>query len=478
MAFFNPSVDKSSLLLDESYSINYSQLVDSWGQLDSIFTERVTKDLKCLFIRVRNTIDSLKVVSYLMDRRINFYITSSLSANNQVPDFCDYILQIGGRHDVPIVSDESVFTLTPSATSNENAPIAPNSGSIFLSTSGSTGAPKYIYFRSDRLLGNAKEVCNHFGMGPKMKMLIPVPIGHMFGLGVGVLPSLLSGAQICLIEKNNILKLYQRIQTFKPHITLITPNVISMLLEYKKNISNGFYISAGDQLGNDIASEFEVHFGRLINLYGSSEMGAIGTSYLGEERSRPHSEIIPLNNVELKIAGSGDKGEILCLRNNRFDHYVDNDGEIIPKTIDGWFETKDLGCKTGKDTFKILGRTNNTIIRSGFLISLKEVEERLQMLFTSFNEIVVVKRKVNSTKGSELIAIFETTQKINSETREHIIQSCHDKILNYMRPDKIFFINQMPRLVSGKIDRSTLNNQVINYERSKKKDQLGIIGKH
>ena len=94
--------------------------------------------------------------------------------------------------------------------------------------------------------------------------------------------------------------------------------------------------------------------------------------------------------MEVRVAA--DTQQIECRRNPGFESYVDEWG--VPcgdeSYSDGWFATRDAGWMDGASCFKVLGRTDNCINRSGFLVSLDEVGTLVEDLCPEISRAVVI----------------------------------------------------------------------------------------
>jgi len=451
----------------------FSQETTGWpgaaryGVVSSYFKILLSSRFQCVYLEADNSLFSLQVLLYLLENDINFYITSSVHAGKHIPPFCDVAI-------VNTKTSDGELTLIRNENFVRNETLKSNTGAIFMSTSGSTGTPKFIFFPKHRLFCNAQRVAKHLNLEKGSRVLVPVPIGHMFGLGVGVIPALIAEAHMQLIEKNNVLKLYEKLHAYRPDVTLITPAIVSMMLEFKKTITKTKFVSAGDLLDQAAAREFEASFGTLINLYGCSEMGAMGTS--SGNGAPDHNIIFPLKGVTLQIDHTA-AAEILCNRDDRFEFYIDEYGNKTESDDGVWYRTKDRGEPTREGGIRISGRLNDTINRLGFLLSYNDIECKLQAEFSDFQKILVTKGKHHGVHGVDLVAFFEYSEtNFTSQRAEQVWLQCKRSLQNHLKPDYIFFIKKLPRLQNGKIDRVTINEKLINYEQTNCHGKYSIFG--
>ena len=124
---------------------------------------------------------------------------------------------------------------------------------LLLRTSGSLGKPKLVVHLHTKLLANAVNVVERLGLKSGDRCLIPVPLAHMYGLGVALLPSLYVGASIELIERANMIRYLAQEKTFQPTIGFLTPSLCRMLnrprslpCAYRGAIVGGDRLSSAD----------------------------------------------------------------------------------------------------------------------------------------------------------------------------------------------------------------------------------------
>jgi acyl-coenzyme A synthetase/AMP-(fatty) acid ligase len=443
----------SNTLCDEHGAIRYADLPGMLDEVDAFFNRHQKSQVFCVGLPVQNNLLQAMVILYLLSEKINFFLFSGNSTNQQMPFFCDKILKIPSKDLAALeLIDNPGYV-------DKDREIKKGSGAVFLSSSGTSGPVKYVYFKQEKLIQNARNCISRFGFNSKSRILVPVPVGHMYGLGVGLLPALVAGANICLIEKNNIIKLFEMLAGFGPDFTLINPTVCKMILLLDKNISSEtVYITAGEKLEEKIHEEFESKYGLLINLFGCTELGAIGTSLTDDVQSRVGGVLRPMDGVEI-IISQEHKEEIVCRHNAGFEHYIDQygDTDATRSTDNTFYNTRDRGMDAGNGNFKVMGRIDNCVNRAGFLISLEEIESSLKELFAGLRQVVVFEASVQESMLTRLVAVCETAGRFELDENE-ISKICRKKMRRYFIPDEFHFVQDMPRLGNGKPDRFFLKN--------------------
>jgi acyl-coenzyme A synthetase/AMP-(fatty) acid ligase len=184
---------------------------------------------------------------------------------------------------------------------------------------------------------NAVNCVHRFEITPNQRLLIPVPIYHMYALGAAIIPGVIAGASINLLEKTNIITYLDREKQYQPNVSFLTPPLCDMFLRARKSpYRYSLVVTAGDRITPNTFKNFETKFGKLVNLYGSTELGAIATSQLNDPlniRSNGILETMP--GVTMDFADKESENdpervsEIICSHDYGFDTYVDKKGRKI-----------------------------------------------------------------------------------------------------------------------------------------------------
>jgi acyl-coenzyme A synthetase/AMP-(fatty) acid ligase len=454
-----------NVLCDGDISVSYAAIPEILDELDVSFTQQHRSEICCVGVIMENTVAHALLVLYFLSEGINFFLLSVDSpVHNDIPAFCDRILTLVKDGDTGPLAGRHMRMRPNPAYHGKPMDIRPGSACACFSSSGTSGRAKYICFRHLPLLRNAGNCLERFGINSASKILIPVPAGHMFGLGVGLLPALLAGASICLIEKNNIVKLLGKTAEFRPSVTLLTPAVIRMLLLLnKQSTSEGFYITAGEKISRQAYQDFEKAYGPLFNLYGCTEMGAIAVSSGSQNDGEARIEgfIKPLPHVEVRT-GEAPAGQLLCRHNAGFETYINSEGMILvtPALADGWYATSDTGILEQERGFRVIGRMDHCVNRSGFLVSLDEIGMILEDKFMEIRQAVVFESEDENSLTTKLTAVCELAGGclMEGNTARSVCKSIMNR---YQVPDEFYFIRDMPRLGSGKPDRKFI---IANYK--------------
>jgi acyl-coenzyme A synthetase/AMP-(fatty) acid ligase len=453
-----PLLESAGIIGDSTTECTYTSVLASFQILDELFYTREHSVQSCISIFAGNTAGHAIAILYLIHKRINFFLGSSdMITNTSIPDFSDKILHVETIKEAGGTSFNYNITSNP-AFQAKGGLLSEQNGLAAFSSSGSTGTPKFICYQVEKLLRNIDNCVQHFGIKNTSRVLIPVPVSHMFGLGVGFLPAIRAGASICLIEKNNVLRFLDKIQLFKPDMVLVNPTFCKMLLQLDKPFSfKGTFISAGETMKPSVHKAFTEKFGHLVNLYGCTEMGAMATTHVAKSDGIPPVLLVePLKDVSFRQTNN-DTREILCSYTAGFDCYIDHTGARMDDQPfeDGWYKTRDAGRCNEYNQWEITGRIDLCINRSGFLLSLQELETQLTAILHVIEQVVVVE-----SGEHHLFAVCQLKEAHNL-TSELARKACMDKLPRYAIPDTFLFTKELPRLYNGKFDRQTIKNNFL-----------------
>jgi MoaA/NifB/PqqE/SkfB family radical SAM enzyme len=324
-------------------------------------------------------------------------------------------------------------------------------GRLAVLSSGTSGESKLIVHDHARLLRQAEACIRRFGLTATDTVILPVPIFHMFGLGAAFLPALIAGAAVDLVDQANLPRFLSHEVASEPNVAFMVPSFAETLLKGRRgDRAYRLTVMAGDRVRESTFSAYEARFGPVVQLYGSSEMGAIAsTSPDDPVRRRQHTVGSPLEGVELRLDGAD--GELLmCRHENGFLGYAGEDG--APRPPHEWWSTGDRAVRDD-GAIRILGRVDDRLKRDGVLVSLRAVEHALEALPEVRSAAAVAGEP--GPRGLELVAFCVVTRGAPFEGAD-LKRSLAMTASRGLVPDRIELIAQMPLLASGKVDRQAL----------------------
>ncbi|MCX7096478.1 MAG: class I adenylate-forming enzyme family protein [Methylococcales bacterium] len=450
----------SAVLTDEALVCHYRDIPAVFTKLAAFFAEQGIGLQDGVVLDCENSLPSALVLLFLLEHGYHFLLSKPENSDKSPPKFCRYQLQIQASSLEP-----SEFLTVIDHPANSISPVG-EEPKLYLRTSGSTGEPKIIVHTHAKLLGNITMCVQRLGINAATRMALPVPISHMFGLGAGFLPGISVGASIDLQKGANIIRFLQREKEFDPNTIFMTPIFCESLLKGRKSPRPyQLTVVAGDRLRAGVFNQYESLFGCLVQLYGSTEMGAIAAGNpLDTGETRRLAVGLPMPDVQIRIDkttaqvsdDSHDSGEIWCKRSYGFSECWDQHGQTTGlEQIDGegWFGTRDLGRLLQNGTIEVIGRCDHSIKRDGLLVMFADVEAALLKIAGVEATAVVASGESLRGKGLWAFCVIAEDSGLDSAA---IRSCCFDLLPKRAIPDKVLVLETMPQLPNGKLDRRTL----------------------
>lgn len=283
----------------------------------------------------------------------------------------------------------------------------------------------------------------------------------MYGLGAGFLPATMVGASIDLQEQSNILKYLERERHFNPTVAFLTPLLCDMLVQGRR-ISRPYklVVTAGDKIKEDLFRAFDARFGPLVNLYGSTEMGAVAACEPTDTVAVRATTNKLMTAVQMKLDDDSDDpeetriGELYCKHEYGFEEYLDEQGKKIASSPLEWFKTGDLGKLLPNGYIQVMGRCDHSVNRSGFLVLFTDIEKAMEKI-EAVTQVVVV-AVTGEEKWGQRIAAFCVLSQNATLSDTQIRAACFDLLPKYAIPDQVLIVKELPTLPSGKLDRQVL----------------------
>jgi long-chain acyl-CoA synthetase len=225
-----------------------------------------------------------------------------------------------------------------------------------------------------------------------------------------------------------------------------------------------FWGSGAAPLPPEIVAPFEARFGgRLLEGYGLTEAAPVVSAHRYSGERRLGSVGRPIPDVEVAILGDDDRampaGEIgeVCVRGpNVMLGYYQMPEETARTIRGGWLHTGDMGRLDADGFLYIVERKKDLIIRGGFNIYPREVEDVLYA-HAAVAEAAVV-GVADPLMGEDVLA-FVVTKPGAATTAEALIAFCQERLAKYKCPKHVRFLESLPKSPIGKILRKELRVQ-------------------
>jgi long-chain acyl-CoA synthetase len=215
-------------------------------------------------------------------------------------------------------------------------------------------------------------------------------------------------------------------------------------------------ISGGQSLPVELLRGFEEAFGcKILEGYGLSETSPVACQNRPDRERKPGSIGIPIEGTEMKVVddsghelADGEVGEILIRGPNVMKGYWRRPEETREAISDGWLHTGDLGRRDEEGYFYIVDRKKDLIIRGGYNVFPREVEEVLYE-HPDVREAAVVGMP-DKDLGEEIGAAVVLRDGA-SATAEDLQQHVKSQLAAYKYPRRVWFLDELPKGATGKI---------------------------
>jgi long-chain acyl-CoA synthetase len=353
-----------------------------------------------------------------------------------------------------------------------------NDVAVILHTSGTTGNPKGAMLTHENMGRNA-EVCVRtlIHVGPADVMMGCLPLFHVFGLTCALNSAVLAGAMLTLIPRFEPGKALEVIQRDGVTVFEGVPTMYAVILGVADQAAPDATqtlrscISGGAALPLQVLADFEEAFECVIlEGYGLSESSPAASFNHPDRPRKPSSIGTPIDGVEMRVVDQngaelpqGEPGEVQIHGHNVMKGYW-NLPEATAATItaDGWLNTGDVGRVDEDGYFYIVDRTKDMIIRGGYNVYPREIEEVLYE-HPAVAEVAVIGIPHDSL-GEEVgaaVALKKDAAAGPDELREFV----KARVAAYKYSREVWLIDALPKGPTGKVQKRDIKVPTSESER-------------
>ena len=349
---------------------------------------------------------------------------------------------------------------------------SPDDTAVILYTSGTTGKPKGAELTHFNLYMNCTVSGSLFGFKPDDVGIAVLPLFHSFGQGSVMNVGMRYGGSIALVPRFEVAAVCQAIQDNRVTVFAGVPTMFFALLhdpqvaDYDLS-SLRVAVSGGASMPGEVMLAFEKKFGlTILEGYGLSETSPTASFNQSAEDRRFMSIGKRIWGVQMRIVdeqevflppGKDHVGEIVIRGHNVMKGYFKKPEETAEAFRNGWFHSGDMGYQDEDGFFFIVDRKKELIIRGGFNVYPREVEEVLYA-HPAVQEAAVI--GVPDEKMGEEVAAVVALKAGHSATEEELIAFCKERVAPYKYPRTIRFLDSLPKGATGKILKKELKQQL------------------
>ncbi|RYP86705.1 long-chain fatty acid--CoA ligase [Nocardioides guangzhouensis] len=346
---------------------------------------------------------------------------------------------------------------------------------VILYTSGTTGQAKGAELSHANAVMNALTCNRLFDSKPASDThLLTLPLFHSFGSTVQMNAGFSMGATLVLLPRFDA---QQAVALFEKETITFFAGVPTMwwgLLHALGDTDTGvdveriarnlrIGVSGGASLPVEIISQVKEKLGvQILEGYGLSETSPVATFSDPDRDPRPGSIGIPIWGIEVRLVdpdwkaveGADEVGEIAIKGHNIMKGYYNRPEATAEVMRDGWFRSGDLARRDEDGFYYIVDRSKDMIIRGGFNVYPREVEEVL-MTHEAVSLAAVI--GVPHESHGEEIKAFVIRNEGAEVTEEELVAWGKEEMAAYKYPRVVEFVDALPMTATGKILKRELS---------------------
>ncbi|WP_100398699.1 class I adenylate-forming enzyme family protein [Bacillus sp. FJAT-44742] len=342
-----------------------------------------------------------------------------------------------------------------------------------LYTSGTTGAPKGVMISHLSVAKCADAVVKEMSCNNSDVFVVPAPLFHIFGIACNMIPAIIAGARMVLLEKFNPQQTLEIIEQERVTVHQGVPTMFLKELEVEgfetydlSSLRTGMVGAApiSPEQMKRIRKKMDFN---LCQSFGSSETsGGVTINSMDDEESVILETVgKPFKGVKLKIVDEhreelpvGHTGEIAVHSFGNMKGYYkmpEKTNEVLDK--EGWYYTGDLGVLDEEGNLRYVGREKEMIVRGGFNIYPQEIESLLlKPEKIAAASIIGMPDEVLGEVVYAVVQLRSGEKMTEQEVKDYVA----DHMAVYKTPATIIFTDNIPMTASGKIQKGKLREQI------------------
>ncbi len=341
------------------------------------------------------------------------------------------------------------------------ADVSADDTAVILYTSGTTGKPKGAELTHSNLKRNTDISREMFNLGDGAVTLGALPLFHSFGQTCGLNATIAGGGMLTLIPRFDPEKALEIIQRDKVTVFEGVPTMYTAMLNLDNKddydvSSLEVCASGGAAMPGEVLRGFEEAFDcKVREGYGLSETSPVASFNPPDREAKVGSIGVPIEGVEMKVVDDdgnevdqGEVGEIVIKGHNVMKGYWDREEATAESIKDGWFYTGDMAKIDEDGYFFIVDRKKELIIRGGYNVYPREIEE---VLYEHPAVLEAAVLGVEDENMGEEVGAAVVLKEGEDASEDDIKGYVKEEVANYKYPRKVWFVDELPKGPTGKI---------------------------
>ena len=341
---------------------------------------------------------------------------------------------------------------------------APQSDALFVFSSGTTGMPKAVRHTHASFAVAVRHWRDALDLSSADRMQIMTPPSHILGL-LNIVMALETGTWIRLHRRFDIETMLRHIESDRITIEMAVAPIALALAAHpdleRYDLSSLRYVMwCATPVTQSVAEAVSRRAGiSWVTAYGASELPVISCNDITGARLDTVGRAVPgvdLRVVELhsgEVLASNELGEIQVRSGSAMAGYLP-DSATSGAFSDGWYRTGDVGYLDAEGWLRITDRSKEMIKIRGFQVAPAEIEAVLHG-HPSVEDCAVFGIP-DAVNGEAIVAAVKTAGAVEADELAALVS---DRLASYKRPSQVVFVDEIPRLPSGKVLRRVLKER-------------------
>jgi len=352
----------------------------------------------------------------------------------------------------------------------EPLPREPEDTAILLYTSGTTGKPKGVELTVGNLIDTAHIFIDQLDLTSHERFGTGLPLFHVFGQAVCLIPTLYVGSSFSMVSPFTPNAMIETIRDHGLNIVSGVPTMWNAMLHADGDYGPGDFAtlrlaaSGGASLAGEVIRAFSQRFGcTILEGYGLTESSGAATHNPQDREQRVGSAGVPLPGTSIEVRDPDGNalppdavGEIFMRGPSVMKGYWNRPEATAADLRDGWLKTGDLGRIDADGYVFIVDRVKELIIRGGYNVYPREVEEVLYE-HPDIVEVAVIGIP-DEHYGEEVAAVIATGPGARLDP-EQLRVWAKERLSAYKVPHRFAFVDHLPKGPTGKILKRAVDRQ-------------------
>jgi len=324
---------------------------------------------------------------------------------------------------------------------------------LLVYTSGTTGLARGAVHTAAAVQANTLAAIDAQALSVSTRTLAVLPLFHVGGLGIQVLPTLAAGGVVLLHRRFDAGAWLRDVASWRPTTSLLVPAAMSALIEHPAwpttDLTSLAFINTGSSIvPRPLIDAFHARAIPVCQVYGATETGPVTLVLRPNEAMRhPGSAGRPALDVEVRLVG----GEIQVRAPNLARGY--HREAAAAAFADGWFRTGDLARVDADGYFYVVGRLSDRIISGGENIDPAEIEA-VALADPAVAEAAVV--GVADPRWGE-VPVLALVLRAGAVLDAERLQAAFDaRLARFKHPRRSVVVAELPRTALGKVRKAQL----------------------